>query len=131
MRQESLYFSSIRRYKEYFEPVKPYDFNRQYFFVLAVRFGFVILFQYFVFITVGFLGWLIPDIPHKLEVKIKRENYIAKECLSRSEAEASRDLHACMSHNGGSSNSVYMSCENIHNVRNSGFGGSRISVNRV
>ena len=80
----------------------------------------------------GFLNWLIPDVPRKLEVKIKRENYIARECLSRSEVEASRDLDARVSHNaGGSPNSVYLSCENIHRNKNSSRAGSRLSVNRI
>lgn len=125
------YNKSFCRYKEYFEPSKPYDFNRQYFFVLAVRFIFVLLFQYFVYFTVGFLYWLIPDIPYKLEVKIKRENYIARECLSPSEADSSRDLDARESHHGGSSNSVYLSCENVYKNRTSSLAGSRLSVNPV
>ena len=114
------------RFKEYVEPIKPYQFSRQYFFVLAVRFGFVILFQYFVFFTVQLLDWLIPDVPHKLEVRIKRENYIARERLSRSEAEASRDLNARVSYSVGSTNSVYLSCENIHRNHHSSLAGSRI-----
>lgn len=126
-----LFLSFFFRYKEYFEPVQPYDFNRQYFFVLAVRLGFVIIFQYFVFFTVGFLDWLIPDVPRKLEVKIKRENYVARECLTRSEADASRDLDARVSYTGGSTNSLYMSCENVSRSRNSNVGGSRLSINRV
>ena len=126
------FLSFIFRYKEYFDPVQPYDFNRQYFFVLAVRLGFVIIFQYFVFFTVGFLDWLIPDVPHKLEVKMKRENYVARECLTRSEAEASRDLDVRVSYTGGSTNSVYMSCENVNNrSKSSNIGGSRLSINRV
>ena len=79
----------------------------------------------------GFLDWLIPDIPHKLEMKMKRENYIARECLSRSEAEASRDLDARVSYNDGSSNSVYLSCENLHRNKKSNLAGSRTSVNRM
>ena len=119
------------RYKEYFDPVEPYDFNRQYFFVLAVRLGFVIIFQYFVFFTVGFLDWLIPDVPRKLEVRMKRENYVARACLTASEAEASRDLDARVSHTVASANSVYMSCENISRSRNSNVGGSKLGIHRV
>ncbi|KAJ7340369.1 Anoctamin-4 [Desmophyllum pertusum] len=122
----------IPRYKEYFDSVEPYDFNRQYFFVLAVRLGFVIIFQYFVFFTVGFLDWLIPDVPRKLEVKIKRENYVARECLTRSEAEASHDLDARVSGTGGSANSLYISCENVNNrSKNPSIAGSKLGVNRT
>ena len=78
------------------------------------------------FFTVQLLDWLIPNIPHKLEVRIKRENYIARGCLSRSEVEASRDLDARVSYSGGSTNSVYLSCENIHRNYNSSLAGSRI-----
>ena len=113
--------------------MEPYDFNRQYFFVLAVRLAFVIIFQYFVFFTVGLLDWLIPDIPRKLEVKIKREDYVARECLTRSEAETSRDLDARVSYTvGGSTNSLYMSCENVNKSKNSSLaGGSKLGINRV
>lgn len=121
------------RYKEYFDPQEPYDFNRQYFFVLAVRLAFVIIFQYFVFFIVSLLDWLIPDIPRKLEVKIMRESYVAKQCLTRSEAEASRDLDARVSHTEGSTDSLYMSCENVNRSRKSSsiVNGSRLGINRV
>lgn len=126
-----LFVFGFYRYKEYFDPVEPYDFNRQYFFVLAVRLGFIIIFQYFVFFTVGFLDWLIPDVPRKLEVKIKRENFVARACLTASEAEASRELHAREPHTAGSANSLYMSCENVNRSRNSNVGGSKLSIHRV
>ena len=85
------------------------------------------------FFIVSLLGWFIPDIPRKLEVKIKRESYVAKQCLTRSEAEASRDLDARVSHTDGSTNSLYMSCENVNRSRKSSSvaGGSRFGINRV
>ena len=92
----------------------------------------MLLFQYFVYFTVGFLYWLIPDIPYELEVKIKRENYVAKEILSRSEADASSDLEPrARERYGGSSHSVYLSCENVHRKRSSSLVGSRLNVNPV
>lgn len=92
----------------------------------------MLLFQYFVYFSVGFLYWLIPDIPYELEVKIKRENYVAKEILSRSEADASSDLEPrARERYGGSSHSVYLSCENVHRNRSSSLAGSRLNVNPV
>ena len=102
------------RYKEYFQPVKPYNFSRQFYYVTTVRLVFVFLFQYFVFFTVGLLAWIIPDVPRSLDNKIKREDYIARQCFTRSEAVAASEF----GHEGGdaestSLNSVYVSCDNI------------------
>ena len=83
------------------------------------------------FSTVGFLDWLIPDVPRKLEVKIKRENFVARACLTASEAEASRDLDARVPHNAGSANSLYMSCENVNRSRSPNVGGSKLGIHRV
>ena len=89
------------------------------------------IFQYFVFFIVGFLDWLIPDVPHSLNVKIKRENYIARECMTRSEADASRDYDTRSARDSGSVNSLYMSCEAIPRPRRWSSSSRRISENQV
>ena len=103
------------RFKEYFEPVKPYDFNRQFYYVTTVRLVFVFVFQYFVFFTVGLLAWIIPDVPRSLDNKIKREDFIARQCFTRSEAEAASafDHDESREPESTSLNSVYVSCDNI------------------
>ena len=84
------YFSSFFRYKDYTEARAPYRYTRQYFVVLAARLGFVILFQYLVFFTVGVVAWLIPDIPHSLNNKIKREEYLARESMTAAHVQKER-----------------------------------------
>ena len=54
----------------------------------TARLAFVMVFQYFVFCTVGILAWIIPDVPRALEIKIKRDEFVAKEKLAQSELEA-------------------------------------------
>ena len=75
-------FVSISRYKGYHEPEEPYRFSRHYFLLTTARLVFVLVFQYFVFISVGVLAWIIPDVPRSLEIKIKREEYDAKKKLA-------------------------------------------------
>lgn len=79
----------------------------------------------------SFLDWLIPDVPRALDIKIKRENYIARECMSRSEADASRDYETRTSRRGGSVDTLYMSCEAIPRARGGNVSSSRVNENQV
>ena len=38
------------------------------------------------FVLVGSLAWLIPDVPKGLEIQIKREIYVAKEAVRGGDA---------------------------------------------
>ncbi|GLG98670.1 Anoctamin [Gryllus bimaculatus] len=53
--------------------------------LLAVRFAFVIVFEHVVFGVCRLIDVLVPDIPESLELKIKRERYLAKQALQDSE----------------------------------------------
>ncbi|XP_055953568.1 anoctamin-7-like [Argiope bruennichi] len=53
--------------------------------LLALRFGFVILFEHVVFTVCRLIDMLVPDIPEALELKIKRERYLAKQALADSD----------------------------------------------
>ncbi|XP_049779598.1 anoctamin-7-like isoform X7 [Schistocerca gregaria] len=53
--------------------------------LLAVRFAFVIIFEHVVFGICRLIDILVPDIPESLELKIKRERYLAKQALQDSE----------------------------------------------
>ncbi|XP_067007730.2 anoctamin-7 isoform X2 [Anabrus simplex] len=53
--------------------------------LLAVRFAFVIIFEHVVFGVCRLIDILVPDIPESLELKIKRERYLAKQALQDSE----------------------------------------------
>lgn len=53
--------------------------------LLAVRLGFVIIFEHVVFVVCKMIDVLVPDIPKTLEMKIKRERYLAKQALADSD----------------------------------------------
>ncbi|KAE8749817.1 hypothetical protein FOCC_FOCC003555 [Frankliniella occidentalis] len=53
--------------------------------LLAVRFAFVIIFEHVVFGICRLIDVLVPDIPESLELKIKRERYLAKQALQDSD----------------------------------------------
>ncbi|XP_011619642.1 anoctamin-7 isoform X1 [Takifugu rubripes] len=50
--------------------------------LLAIRLGFIIAFEHVVFFVLRAIEWVIPDVPESLEVKIKRERYLAKQALA-------------------------------------------------
>nr|XP_008175684.1 anoctamin-7-like isoform X1 [Chrysemys picta bellii] len=50
--------------------------------LLAVRLGFIIAFEHVVFFFLRLIDWLVPDVPGSLELKIKRERYLAKQALA-------------------------------------------------
>ncbi|KAM6389409.1 LOW QUALITY PROTEIN: anoctamin-7 [Pluvialis apricaria] len=50
--------------------------------LLAIRLGFIIVFEHVVFFIGRVIAWLVPDIPESVEVKVKRERYLAKEALA-------------------------------------------------
>lgn len=41
--------------------------------------------QHVVFFVLRAIDWIIPDIPESLEVKIKRERYLAKQALAEND----------------------------------------------
>ncbi|XP_023701847.1 anoctamin-7 isoform X2 [Cryptotermes secundus] len=53
--------------------------------LLAVRLAFVIVFEHVVFGICRMIDVLVPDIPESLELKIKRERYLAKQALQDSD----------------------------------------------
>ncbi|XP_065679230.1 anoctamin-7-like isoform X1 [Hydra vulgaris] len=53
-----------------------------YWHLLAMKLGFVIVFEHFVFATHKFIDFLVPDIPEELDIAIKKEAYQAKKAMS-------------------------------------------------
>ncbi|XP_065700767.1 anoctamin-7 [Patagioenas fasciata] len=102
MYYEYVHDSSLRGYVNFTLAYAPWDFVLQsnatcryrafrdrdgnltltYWQLLAVRLGFVILFEHVVFFIGRVIAWLVPDIPESVEVKVKREQYLAKEALA-------------------------------------------------
>ena len=74
-------FLYCARYPGYREPHAPYDVTKLYWHVIAARLAFVFVFQYIVYGITKFVAWLVPDKPKLLELKIKREEFLAKEAM--------------------------------------------------
>ncbi|XP_023234951.1 anoctamin-7-like isoform X2 [Centruroides sculpturatus] len=72
------------RYTAYRDPKG--NLTTFYWELLAIRLGFVIVFEHVVFGICRLIDVLVPDIPESLEIKIKRERYLAKQALTESEA---------------------------------------------
>ncbi|XP_067044600.1 anoctamin-4-like [Acropora muricata] len=79
------------RYPGYRIPQKPYGENKQYWHVIAARLAFVFVFQYVVYSITKFVAWLVPDRPKLLELKIRREEFLAKEALLQREVSSEID----------------------------------------
>ncbi|NXA41326.1 ANO7 protein, partial [Eudromia elegans] len=58
------------------------SFSSTYWHLLAIRLGFIIAFEHVVFFIARLIQLLVPDIPESVEVKVKRERYLAKEALA-------------------------------------------------
>ena len=52
------------------------------YFVVYFESVFVIVFEHFVFVIGRCIDLIVPDIPEELQIKIKREQYLAKQILS-------------------------------------------------
>ncbi|XP_060800120.1 anoctamin-7 isoform X1 [Neoarius graeffei] len=57
----------------------------EYYNLLAIRLGFVIIFEHVVFLIGRMIDWMVPDVPEEVEIKIKREHYMAKEALAENQ----------------------------------------------
>ncbi|KAF7645422.1 hypothetical protein LDENG_00204830 [Lucifuga dentata] len=53
--------------------------------LLAVRLSFIIAFEHVVFFVLRAIDWMVPDVPESLELKIKRERYLAKQALAENQ----------------------------------------------
>ncbi|XP_023273268.1 anoctamin-7 [Seriola lalandi dorsalis] len=58
----------------------------EYYHLLAVRLSFVIIFEHVVFFIGRLIDMMVPDIPEEVEMKMRREHYMAKEALAENQA---------------------------------------------
>ncbi|XP_056138913.1 anoctamin-7 [Lampris incognitus] len=58
----------------------------EYFHLLAIRLAFVIIFEHVVFFIGRLIDLMVPDVPEEVELKIKREHYMAKEALAENQS---------------------------------------------
>ncbi|CAK6448411.1 unnamed protein product [Pipistrellus nathusii] len=61
-------------------------YSGTYWNLLAIRLAFVIVFEHVVFYIGWVLNLLVPDIPESVQIKVKREYYLAKQALAENEA---------------------------------------------
>uniref|UniRef100_A0A2K6TVY0 Anoctamin n=1 Tax=Saimiri boliviensis boliviensis TaxID=39432 RepID=A0A2K6TVY0_SAIBB len=61
-------------------------YSQTYWNLLAIRLAFVIVFEHVVFSVGRLLDLLVPDVPESVEIKVKREYYLAKQALAENEA---------------------------------------------
>ncbi|XP_053164979.1 anoctamin-7 [Hemicordylus capensis] len=54
--------------------------------LLAIRLGFIILFEHVVFFIARLIDMMVPDIPETVAIKVKREHYLAKQALAENKA---------------------------------------------
>uniref|UniRef100_A0A673H7G8 Anoctamin n=1 Tax=Sinocyclocheilus rhinocerous TaxID=307959 RepID=A0A673H7G8_9TELE len=59
--------------------------TQDYYNLLAIRLSFVIIFEHVVLLIGRIIDWMVPDIPEEVEIKIKREHYMAKEALAENQ----------------------------------------------
>ncbi|XP_025786542.1 anoctamin-7 [Puma concolor] len=79
----ALWFRVSCRYQAFREDDGQY--SPTYWNLLAIRLAFVIVFEHVVFSIGRILDLLVPDIPESVEVKVKREYYLAKQALAENE----------------------------------------------
>ncbi|XP_033996351.1 anoctamin-7-like [Trematomus bernacchii] len=59
----------------------------EYYHLLAIRLAFVIVFEHVVFFIGRMIDLMVPDVPEEVEMKIKREHYLAKEALAENQVQ--------------------------------------------
>ncbi|XP_062988335.1 anoctamin-7 [Elgaria multicarinata webbii] len=72
------------RYRAYREQSGRYSLD--YWNLLAIRLGFIIVFEHVVFFIARMIDMMVPDIPEVVEIKVKREQYLAKQALAENKA---------------------------------------------
>lgn len=53
--------------------------------IMVIRLAFVILFEHVVFFIGRLIGFAVPDVPESVDIKLRRERFLAKQALSENE----------------------------------------------
>uniref|UniRef100_A0A8C2Z1S2 Anoctamin n=1 Tax=Cyclopterus lumpus TaxID=8103 RepID=A0A8C2Z1S2_CYCLU len=61
------------------------DYLPEYFHLLAIQMAFVIVFEHVVFSIGLLIDLVVPDVPEEVELKMKREHYMAKQALAENQ----------------------------------------------
>lgn len=119
---------SVCRYEEYRNPPgRDFEYKRPliYWHVLAARLAFIVVYQNLVGFVMTLVEWTIPDVPRKLNDKIKREAYRVNEAVIKYEAERAKERKSKRESRRSNRESV-MSSDTIYVDANNGdFSSSR------
>ncbi|XP_072016896.1 anoctamin-4-like [Amphiura filiformis] len=83
----------ICRYRGFYtgpDSDEPYEPNRDYWRILALKLVFVLLYEHIIYILKFGLDYIIPDIPAHIDNAIKHENYLAQKALQKQASEHSK-----------------------------------------
>ncbi|KAL4660308.1 anoctamin-2-like [Arapaima gigas] len=93
----SQYSVMICRYKDYREPPwspEAYQLSKQYWAILAIRLGFVILFQNLVMFLSVLVDWLILDVPKDISEQLRKEKSLLVEVFLQEEKHKLQLIHS-------------------------------------
>ncbi|KAM8903926.1 anoctamin-7 isoform 2-T3 [Spinachia spinachia] len=62
------------------------EYLPEYYHLLAIRLTFVIVFEHVVFSIGRLIDLMVPDVPEEVELKMKREHYMAKQALAENQS---------------------------------------------
>ncbi|XP_027901024.1 anoctamin-7-like isoform X1 [Xiphophorus couchianus] len=62
------------------------EYLPEYFHLIAIRLSFVVVFEHVVFFIGRLIDLTVSNIPEEVEIKIKREHYVAKQALAENKA---------------------------------------------
>lgn len=79
-----------------------YERSADFWYILAARLTFVLIFQNVVALVTMLIGWCIPDVPRKLSERIRQEAYLTNEIIIKQEMIRSRGAHAAQAVRGDS-----------------------------
>ncbi|XP_054712221.1 anoctamin-5-like [Uloborus diversus] len=100
----------ICRYRDHRNPpsfTDKYEYSKEYWHLLAVRFAFVLIFQNLIQLVTTLTRWIIPDVPKKLREKIRHENFITNEIIIAQELRRAKGYCPNLKEGGSPSGDTY------------------------
>ena len=67
------------RYWGWHSAEPPFEFTKQHWHIISAKLAFVFVFQYSVYVMTSIIAYLVPDKPRTLELRIKREAFLASQ----------------------------------------------------
>ena len=76
------YFISHRTYNS---DTHSWELSTEWYHVFMAKLAFIILFEHFILLVQAFLGFLIPDVPDHVTVRLRREEFLQREWFKQRE----------------------------------------------